>query len=157
RANGLTALLSDLGDSQFPLIRKLGQGKYELHSFFKDFLHEKLITIDGPEIKRQLHVQFAERFDVLGDSQQALQHAAQGQDWPAVIRHLTTHGERLLAESPLLLKNVIESLPHEQILANLRLINLKSSALIQLGDLAGAYRTYLEVLTQKSSSAMGAD
>jgi len=156
-ANGLTRLLSDLGNSQFPLIRHLGQGKYELHSFFKDFLHDKLMAVDGAEAKRQLHVQFAERFEALGDPQQALYHAAQGQDWPNVIRLLTAHGERLLAESPLLLKNVIESLPHEQILANLRLINLKSSALIQLGDIAGAYRTYLEVLTQKSSGAIGVD
>jgi anion transporter len=157
RADGLSRLMSDLGNSQFPLIRHLGQGKYELHSFFKDFLHEKLITVDGAEIKRQLHTEFAERFEALGDAEQALHHAAQGQDWPSVIRQLTSQGERLLAGAPLLVKNTLESVPQEQILANLRLVNLKSSALIQLGDVAGAYRTYLEVLTQKSSSAMGAD
>ncbi len=157
RANGLSKLVSDLGNSQFPLIRHLGHGKYELHSFFKDFSHEKLILVDGEESKRQLHAEFAERFEALGDCQQALHHAAQGQDWPAVIRQLTGHGERLLADAPALVKNTLESLPYEQILANLRLVNLKSSALIQLGDVAGAYRTYYEVLTQKSSSAMGAD
>jgi len=157
RANGLTQLVSDLVNSQFPLIRQLGHGKYELHSFFKDFLHEKLIIVDGVETQRQLHREFAERFEAFGDCQQALHHAAQGQDWPAVIRQLTGQGERLLADAPLLVKTILESVPHEQILANLRLVNLKSSALIQLGDVAGAYRTYHEVLTQKSSSAMGAD
>jgi anion transporter len=157
RADGLTQLVSDLGNSQFPLIRHLGHGKYELHSFFKDFLHEKLITVDGAEMKRQLHAEFAERFESLGDAQQALYHAAQAQDWLTVIRHLTIQGERLLTDAPVLVKNTLESLPHEQILANLRLVNLKSSALIQLGDVPGAYRTYHEVLTQKSSSAMGTD
>jgi anion transporter len=157
QTNGLSRLVSDLGNNQFPLIRQLGQGKYELHSFFKDFLHEKLIAVDGTEIKRRLHSEFAERFEALGDFQQALHHAAQGEDWPTVIRQLTAKGEQLLADAPTLVKNAIECLPHEQLLANLRLVNLKSSALIQLGDLVGAYRTYLDVLTQKSSSAMGAD
>jgi len=157
RDHGVTQLVSDLGNSQFPLIRHLGHGKYELHSFFKDFLHEKLIAVDGAEAKQQLHVEFAERFEALGDHQQALHHAAQGRDWPTVIRQLAGHGERLLADAPLLVKNTLESVPQEQILANLRLVDLKSSALIQLGDLAGAYRTYHEVLTQKSSSAMGTD
>jgi anion transporter len=157
RADGLTKLVSDLGNSQFPLIRHLGGSKYELHSFFKDFLHEKLMTVDGAETKQQLHVEFAERFEALGDVEQALHHAAQGQDWPAVVRHLTGQGERLLAGAPLLVKHTLEILPHEQLLANLRLVYLKSSALIQLGDVAAAYRTYLEVLTQKSSGAMGAD
>jgi hypothetical protein len=41
RTDGLTQLITDLGNSQFPLIRHLGDGKYELHSFFKDFLREK--------------------------------------------------------------------------------------------------------------------
>ncbi|MBM2804849.1 MAG: Cyclic nucleotide-binding protein, partial [Deltaproteobacteria bacterium] len=46
RTVGLTQLITDLGDSQFPLIRHLGDRKYELHSFFKDFLREKLISVD---------------------------------------------------------------------------------------------------------------
>jgi CRP-like cAMP-binding protein len=36
----LTDQLIELGDSQFPLIRRLQDGKYELHSFFRDFLRE---------------------------------------------------------------------------------------------------------------------
>jgi len=157
QADGLTHLVTELGNSQFPLIRRLGDDKYELHSFFKDFLLEKLLHVDGVDAKQQLHAQFAERFEALGDGQQAVHHATQCQDWPAVIRHLTAQGEALLAGAPLFLKNILDTLPQEQILANARLVNLKSNALIALGDLAGAYRTFHDVVVQKSSSGTGAD
>ncbi len=44
-----TGLLTELANSQFPLIRRLENGAYELHSFFHDFLREKLLAIDGAE------------------------------------------------------------------------------------------------------------
>jgi anion transporter len=157
QTDGLTRLVSDLGNSQFPLVRHLGDGKYELHSFFRDFLREKLIAADGAEAPQRLHRKFAERFEAIGDWHQAVYHAVQCHDWSAVVRQLTAHGEQLLVEAPSLVKNTLEGIPQEQLLANSRLVNLKSSALIQLGDMVGAYRVYLDLLTQKSSSANGTD
>ncbi|MSP37037.1 MAG: cyclic nucleotide-binding domain-containing protein [Deltaproteobacteria bacterium] len=156
-ADGFSQLVSDLGNSQFPLIRRLGDDKYELHSFFKDLLLEKLLHVDGVDAKQQLHAQFAERFEALGDWQQALHHATQSQDWPTVTRHLAAQGDALLTSAPLFLKNILDSVPQEQILANTRLVNLKSNALIALGDVAGAYRTFHDVVVQKSSSVAGAE
>ena len=46
----LTHLITELGDSQFPLIRRLENGQYELHSFFRDFLREKLNAVEGEEV-----------------------------------------------------------------------------------------------------------
>lgn len=157
QTDGLTRLVSDLGNSQFPLVRHLGDGKYELHSFFRDFLREKLIAADGAEAPQQLHRKFAERFEAIGDWYQAVSHAVQCQDWSTVVRQLTTHGEQLLVDAPSLVKSSLESIPQEQLLANSRLVNLKSSALVQLGDMAGAYRIYQDVLAHKSSSLDGAD
>jgi anion transporter len=157
QSNGLTKLVTDLGNSQFPLIRHLGHGKYELHSFFRDFLREKLIATDGAEAIQRLHGEFSERYEAIGDWQQALHHAVQCQDWPRVVRQLTAQGEQLLSEAPLALKNILDSFPQDQLLANPRLVNLKSGTLIQLGDVAGAYRIYQEVLAQKISGAIGTD
>ncbi|HXV48457.1 MAG TPA: cyclic nucleotide-binding domain-containing protein, partial [Candidatus Binatia bacterium] len=155
--DGLSRLVSDLGNSQFPLVRHLGDGKYELHSFFRDFLREKLTAADGAEAPQQLHRKFADRFEAIGNRLQALYHAVQCQDWSTVVRQLTTHGEQLLVDAPSLVKSTLESIPQEQLLANSRLVNLKSSALIQLGDMAGAYRIYQDVLAHKTSSSDGAD
>jgi anion transporter len=157
QTEGLTRLVSDLGNSQFPLVRHLGDGKYELHSFFRDFLREKLIAADGAEAQQQLHCKFAERFEAIGDWHQAVYHAAQCHDWSTVVRQLTAHGEQLLLDAPSLVKNTLESIPQEQLLTNSRLVNLKSNALIHLGDMAGAYRVYQDVLAQKSSSLDGTD
>jgi len=157
QTEGLTRLVTELGNSQFPLIRHLGEGKYELHSFFRDFLREKLLTIDGAEAQQRLHALFAERFEGIGDWQQAMHHAVQCQDWPTVVRLIIEQEEHLLDEAPILAKNTLDSLPQDQLLANLRLVNLKSNALIKLGDVAGAYKIYHEVLAQKASSLNGAE
>lgn len=157
QSDALSRLVIEFGDSQFPLIRRLENGKYELHSFFKDFLREKLLTVDGAEAKQRLHAQIAERYEVLGDLQEAIHHNLQAQDWPNVIRLLTDGSERLLAEAPLFIKNTLESFPQEQFLADPRLVTLRGSALIQLGDMAGAYRCYREVLAQKATGALAAD
>ena len=152
-----TDLMAEFGDSQFPLIRRLDDGKYELHSFFKDFLHEKLLDIDGLEAKQRLHKQFAERYEVLGELQDAIHHTMQMQDWAKTTQLLTGGSETLLAQAPLFVKNVLETLPQEQFLADPRLVMLRGSALMQLGDMAGAYRAYREVVAQKASGALAAD
>ena len=151
----LTRLLTELGDSQFPLIRRLQDGRYELHSFFRDFLREKLNAVEGQEEIRRLHVRFAERYEALGNPREAIHHRVEAEDWSNAIRLLTAASEHLLNEAPLFIKTVLEKFPPEQLLADLRLVNLRASALIQLGDMAGAYRSYREVLTQKASGADG--
>jgi anion transporter len=148
-------LLNELADSQFPLIRRLQNGAYELHSFFRDFLREKLLAVDGDAIIERLHCEFAARYEALGDWQQAVHHALQCRDWPTVVRLLT--GNDHLAQSALFVKNTLETFPQEIFLADPRLVTLKANALIQLGDLAGAYRTYLEVLAQKAPGALAGD
>src|SRR6185312_7451905 len=149
-----THLIVELGDGQFPLIRRLENDKYELHSFFRDFLREKLNAVEGEEMIGRLHARFAERYEALGDLREAIHHRVEAQDWSNAIRLLTAASEPLLNEAPLLLKTILDKFPPEQLFADLRLVNLRASALIQLGDMAGAYRSYREVLTQRASGAL---
>ena len=149
-----TGLLTELADSQFPLIRRLENGAYELHSFFRDFLREKLLTIDGAQTIERLHGEFAARYETMGDWQRSIHHALQIHDWPAIVRLLTGGNDHRLADSALFVKNTLESFPQEAFLADSRLITLRANALIQLGDLAGAYRVYREVLAQKAPGAV---
>jgi anion transporter len=156
-AESLPKLLIELGNSQFPLIRHLENGKYELHSFFRDFLREKLLAVEGADARQRLHAQFAENFEAIGNWQEAIHHTVQSQNWPTVTRLLTAEHDHLLNESPLFVKNVLESFPQEEFLADARLVTLRGNSLIQLGDLAGAYRVYHEVLAQKAHGALGGD
>ena len=149
-------LLTELADRQFPLIRRRENGAYELHSFFRDFLRDKLQAIDGIEAIERFHAEFARRYEALGDWQQAIHHAVQIQDWPTAIRLLTADDGHRLAESAQFVKNTLETFPQEQLLADPRLLTLRANALIQLGDLPGAYRTYREVLAQKAAGALAA-
>ena len=150
-------LLTELADSQFPLIRRLDNGAYELHSFFRDFLREKLLAVDGAETIERLHGEFAARYEAIGNWQQAIQHGLQIQDWSTVTRLLTAKNDQHLTESALFVKNTLESFPQEEFLADSRLVTLRGNALIQLGDLAGAYRTYREVLAQKAPGSLAVD
>ena len=153
----LTHLVTELGDSQFPLIRRLQDGKYELHSFFRDFLREKLNAVEGDETIRRLNARFAERYEALGDLREAIHHSVEAENWSKAIRLLNATSEQLLSEAPLFVKTILDKFPPEQLLADLRLLNLRASALIQLGDMAGAYRSYREVLAQKAPGATAAD
>ncbi|HEY5542113.1 MAG TPA: SLC13 family permease [Candidatus Binatia bacterium] len=155
--HALTKLVTDFGYSQSPLIRLNENGKYELHSFFREFLHEKLLSLDGVEAKQRLHAEFAERYEAIGELREAIYHAVQIQDWPTVIRLMTAENEQLLEESPLFVKTTLDSFPPEHFLADHRLVNLRGSALIKLGDLVGAYRSYRDVLAQKAAGALSAD
>ena len=148
------ALLTELADSQFPLIRRLENGAYELHSFFRDFLREKLLLVDGAETIERLHGEFAARYEALGDWQRSIHHALEIHNWPAVVRLLTSGNDHRLTDSALFVKNTLESFPQEAFLADSRLVTLRANALIQLGDLASAYRVYREVLAQKAPGAV---
>jgi anion transporter len=152
-----TGLLTELANTQFPLIRRLENHRYELHSFFKDFLREKLIAVEGAEAIQQLHAQFAARYEAIGMWQEAIHHALQIQDWRAVIKLLAADDGPRLAESAQFIKETLDNFPPEQFLAEPRLVTLRGNALIQLGDHAGAYRSYRDVLAQKTAGAMAPD
>ncbi|MBM4299059.1 MAG: cyclic nucleotide-binding domain-containing protein, partial [Deltaproteobacteria bacterium] len=142
--------LADLRNGQSPLLRQLANGRLEFHSFFKDFLHEKLRTIDGGDTERRLHAEFAKRYAALGDWQQAIRHAGEIEDWPEVIRVLKGQRNETLASAALFTKNILEHVPREHFIADTALANLRGDMLIQLGDLAGAFRFYQEVLAQRA-------
>jgi anion transporter len=152
-----TTLLTELADSQFPLIRRLERDAYELHSFFRDFLREKLLAIEGPEAIEGLHREFAARHETIGNWQQAIHHALQIRDWSTTVRLLTGGGPERLAGSALFIKNTLDSFPQEEFLADPRLVTLRANALMHLGDLAGAYKVYRELLAQRAGGAPDAD
>ena len=152
-----TQLLTELAESQFPLIRRLEKDRYELHSFFKDFLREKLLAVDGTEALQQLHGQFAERYEAVGEWQEAIHHAVQVRDWPKIVQLLTADDGQRLAASAQLVKDTLDHFPPEQFLADPRLVALRANALIRVGDLAGAYRSYRDVLAQKAAGALATD
>lgn len=157
-ANGApAALLTELADGQFPLIRRLEHEVYELHSFFRDFLREKLLSVDGADAIEELHRQFSARYETIGNWQQAIHHALQVRDWSTVVRLLTSAGAQRLADAALFVKNTLESFPPELLLGDPRLVALRANALIQLGDWAGAYKIYRELLAQKTSGLPDAD
>jgi anion transporter len=152
-----TRLLTELADSQFPLIRRLESNRYQLHAFFKDFLIEKLLATDGAEIIQRLHAQFAARYEAIGDWQEAIHHGLEIQAWPKVIELLTADDGDRLMQSAQWVKETLDHFPPEQFLAEPRLVTMRGNALIQLGDLAGAYRSYRDMLAQKSADALATD
>jgi anion transporter len=154
---GAETFLADLQQSQFPLIRHLENGNYELHGFFRDFLREKLIAEEGKEIKQQLHEQLAARFEDLGDWQQAIQQRVELQDWPGVIRLIVTQQDKLLNGTAIFVKKTLETIPQDHFFADLRLVHVKAMTLAQLGDLPGAIRTYKEVLSTRAQGAVAAE
>jgi anion transporter len=155
--HALTKLVTEFGYSQSPLIRRTETGKYELHSFFREFLREKLISLDGLETMQRFHAEFAERYEAIGELREAIYHAVQIQDWPTISRLMVAQAEQLLEQSPLFVKNTLDSFPPQQVLADRRLVELRGNALIKLGDLAGAYRVYREVTLDKAAGAVTAD
>jgi hypothetical protein len=79
-------ILTALENSQLPLILRLNGG-YELHAFFRDFLTEKLLAMDGAERKQRLHAQLATLYEALGNWNRMAQPAKAGpSDWLAAVR-----------------------------------------------------------------------
>ncbi|MGE5303708.1 MAG: SLC13 family permease [Alphaproteobacteria bacterium] len=154
QAEGTKTFLADLEKSQFPLIRHVEGGKYELHRFFRDFLREKLIGEEGKEIKRQLHEQIATQYEDLGDWQQAISQRIEIQDWPATARLLVAKQDKLLNGAAAFVKNALENIPQEHFFTDLRLVDIKATTLAHLGDLPGAIRTYKEVLSTRAQGVV---
>lgn len=152
---GAKGVLADLEKSRSPLIRRLDDGRYELHGFFREFLTEKLLAAEGNETKRLLHAQLAARYEALGAPERAIHHSIEAQDWSAAIGRLIVHKETLLSAFAPLLKNAIDRIPPDSFTSDLRLVHLKADTLAYLGDLKGAIRTYQEVLSQRRSAIVG--
>lgn len=148
--------LADLSQGQSPLLRHLSEGRLEFHSFFKDFLREKLMTLDGADNKRRLHADFARRYAALGNWRQAIEHAGEVPDWPEVIRLLKSQPGETLNGAAVFVRTTLERIPREYFLADSALVHLKSDTLIQLGDLPGAFRNYQEILAQRAAASEAA-
>ena len=149
--------VGDLERSDFPLIRSLEGNRYELHAFFRDFLREKLLKVEGRETEQQLHTQIGAQYEALGDWQQAIHHSLEAQDWPRAARLLIEHQEELLNGSSPFLKNAVERIPPDHFFAEPHLAHIKARALAHLGDLGGAVRIYKEVLSQRSPGTLIAE
>jgi anion transporter len=152
QSKAVSRVHADLNKSQSPLVRHHGDDRVTFHSFFKDFLHDKLLAVDGNEIKLQLHGNFAKRYAAVGDWQQAIHHAAEVPDWPEVIKLVKAQSKETLTAAAQFVKNTFERLPREYFIADTALVNLKSDILVQLGDLPGALRAYQEVLAQRAAA-----
>ena len=149
--------VADLEKSEFPLIRSLEGNRYELHAFFRDFLREKLLKVEGRETEQQLHAQIAAQYEALGDWQQTIHHSLEAQVWPKAAQLLIEHQEELLNGSSPFVKNAVERIPPDHFFAEPHLAHIKARALAHLGDLGGAVRVYKDVLSQRSPGTLIAD
>jgi anion transporter len=157
-ATSAAALLpAEIDKQQFPLIRHLGGERYELHAFFRDFLQEKLLDVEGEEGKQQLHRQIAAGYETLGRWQQAVQHYLAIQEWPGVSRVLATLDEVGLNISAPFIKDVLESIPADHFFTDLQLIHLQAMIFTQLGDLLAAIRTYKTGLARRAQGILEAE
>ncbi|HXG50356.1 MAG TPA: SLC13 family permease [candidate division Zixibacteria bacterium] len=149
--------LPDLQRTLLPLIRPLDSTSYELHDFFRQFLKEKLVAVEGPQARRELHAGIAQRYEELGQWQEAIHHAVEIQDWERVIRLVTAQADMLLDSAPVFLKETLDRLPRDRFFATPQLVHAKAGAMAHLGDLPGAFRTYREVLSQLAQGSVGAE
>ena len=154
---GAKSYLADLEKNQFRLVRRLDGTKYELNSYFKDFLREKLLETEGQEAKIQLHRQIGGEYEALGDWRQAIYHFLEAGESRNAAEILIAQQEPLLSDAVGFVRAAIDSLPREQLYSEPRLVHLQATALTQLGDPAGAVRIYKEVLSQRSQEIVGAE
>lgn len=154
---GAGLLRAEIDKQQFPLIRHLGEERYELHEFFKDFLHEKLLDEEGIEGKQQLHRQIAAAYEALGGWQQAVQQYMAVQDWPNVSRVLALQKEEVFDGSASFVKDVLASIPPDHFFTDLQLIHLQAMILTHLGDFPAAIRTYKTGLSRRAQGILGAE
>jgi anion transporter len=157
KTDGAEQFLADLERSHFPLIQTLDAGRYELHGFFRDFLVEKLLAVEGREIKQSLHAEIAGQYEALGSWDQAIHHRVEAADWPGVAGLITGHKDELLNGSASFLKGALERIPPDYFFSDLRLVHTKAETLAHLGDFGGAIRTYKEVLSQRGSGVLGVE
>jgi anion transporter len=155
--NGTQVFLADLEKSQFSLIRHIEGTKYELHSFFKEFLGEKLLAVEGKAAKFNLHAQIGAQYDALGDWPEAVHHFLQAGNWSKAKEILLARQETLLERAARFVRDAIDMLPREELYSDSRLVHLKAAALARLGDEAGAVKFYKEILLQRAQGTPEAD
>ncbi|HXV82418.1 MAG TPA: cyclic nucleotide-binding domain-containing protein, partial [Candidatus Binatia bacterium] len=157
QTEGAGRFVADLEKSEFPLIRSLELNRYELHAFFRDFLREKLLTVEGRETEQQLHAQIAAQYEALNDWQQAIHHSLEAQQWSKAAKLLIEHHEELVDGSSPFVKNAVEKIPPDHFFADPHLAHIRASTLAHLGDLGGAVRIYKEVLSRKGAGTLIAE
>jgi anion transporter len=157
QTEGAARFVADLEQSEFPLIRSLETNRYELHAFFRDFLREKLLQVEGRETEQQLHAQIAAQYEALGDWKQTIHHSLEAQKWSRAAQLLIKHQEELLNGSSPFVKNAVERIPPDQFFAEPHLTHIRASALAHLGDMGGAVRVYKEALSQRGAGTLIAE
>ena len=148
--------LSALENSQLPLIHRINGG-YQLHGFFREFLIEKLLAIEGKQTKQRLHAQLVTLYGALKNWEQAVHHSLESEDWQGAALLLMTHKEELLQTSAPFLKNAIERFPPDYFIADVQVVHMKAEVLAQLGDMGNAIRTYKEALSQRAPGVLVAE
>lgn len=149
--------LATLETSELTLIRRLENGGYELHGFFREFLAAKLLAVDGRQTKQRLHAQLATLYEALKTWDQAIHHRIEAEDWTGVVQLLSAHREELLNGFAPLLKTALESIPPDYFFSDLRLVRLKAETFAHLGEFSAAVRVYREALSQRLSGLQGAE
>ncbi|MGH8544433.1 MAG: SLC13 family permease, partial [Gammaproteobacteria bacterium] len=145
--------INALEGSQLPLIQHLDNGRYQLQFFFRDFLVEKLLTVEGPKEKQALHAQLSTFYEALQSWEEAIHHSVEGQDWPGAVRLLIAYKEKLLDGSSSFVNNVLQKIPPDYFYSELRLVHLQADTLVHLGEFDAAISTYKEILVQKTSGS----
>jgi anion transporter len=149
-------LLAAMETSQLPLIRPI-DGGFELHAYFRDFLTEKLLAIEGPEKKQRLHAQLATLYEAAQSWKQAIYHSLEAHDWSEATRLLSAHKEQLFNDSASFLRSAIYRVPQDYFLSELSFVHLKAETLARLGEVREAIRTYKDVLVQRGRTIAGAE
>jgi anion transporter len=153
---GARNFVADLEKSHFPLIRPLENDRYELHGFFKDFLREKLLEVEGGETEHKLHSRLSEQYEMMGDWEGAIHHSLEAQEWPRATQLLIAQKEELLDGFARFVKNAVERIPPDYFYAEPQLADVKARALAHLGDFAAAVKTYKDLLSQRATGTLGA-
>jgi CRP-like cAMP-binding protein len=142
------AFIADLENSELPLMKRV-DGGYELHGFFREFLTEKLLGIEGAEKKQQLHVEFAALYEAENNWERAIHQRLEAKDWPGASRIIVHHKDELIQSSALFLRKAIARIPQDYFYGELPLIYIHADVLCCLGDSLGAARCYKQALSRR--------
>jgi anion transporter len=143
--------LADLEKSQLPLIRRV-DGHFELHGFFRQFLADKLIDVEGAAKKQQLHSRFAALYEAQRAWEQAVRQSGDAKDWSGIGRLLIAHKDELLENSAGFVKWAVGRMPPDELYADVALIQIQADALCRLGDRAGAVGCFKEALARRQGT-----
>ncbi|HWP56943.1 MAG TPA: SLC13 family permease [Candidatus Acidoferrales bacterium] len=157
RTSGAEEFLAALEKSPLPFLRRAGNGAYELHGFFRDFLQAKFLATEGRETKRRLHSQLATLYEALKSWEEAIYHRVEAEDWSGVAQLLGTHKDELLNGSITTLKDTLDRIPPEFILSDLRLVQVKAEGYARAGAFDRAVKLYKEALSQRISALQGSE